>query len=186
MDKKLTSLSKFLALVLRHKPEEIGITLNDQGWCNIDELIEKSNNKGTLITREDITTIVNENSKKRYTISDDGQMIRAAQGHSTANVEINHVSKRPPRWLYHGTAVENIKNIKNDGLKKMSRHHVHLSEDISTAVNVAKRHSKDIVIYMVNAGYMEVDGYEFFISDNGVWLTDNVPSNYMTMHIWQK
>lgn len=182
MNKHLTKLSKFLALVLRHKPDTIGIILCSDGWTNIDNLIKNANEHGVSITREDIETIVKDNDKKRYSISDDGTMIRAEQGHSIENIEIGYDAVEPPEFLYHGTSDENKDVILNDGINKMARQYVHLSADIETARSVAKRHSRNICILIVESGKMFKDSYIFHNSKNNVWLTNNVPPKYVKIH----
>lgn len=182
MDKHLTKLSKFLALVLRHKPDTIGIILCSDGWTNIDTLIENANSHGVSITRENIENIVKDNDKKRYSISEDGKMIRAEQGHSVKTVDMGYEPVQPPEFLYHGTSTENKDIILKNGIDKMSRQYVHLSDDIETAQCVAKRHSKNTCILMIESGKMFGDGFVFHNSKNNVWLTNNVPSEYVKIH----
>lgn len=185
MDKRLTTLSKFLALCLRHKPETIGIVLDEDGWCNLDEFIRKSNEFGTKISLDDIKIIVEENNKKRYSISDDGSKIRANQGHSLKEVDIKFEERTPPRFLYHGTSCESRNKIFSNGkLSKMNRNHVHLSDKLSTAVDVAKRHSKNISILIINTEKLIEMGHVFYISDNGVWLSDDIEVSHITAHDW--
>ncbi|AXH72870.1 MAG: RNA 2'-phosphotransferase [Caudoviricetes sp.] len=179
MDKRLTKISKFLALVLRHKPETIGIILGSDGWTDIDTLTNKSNQYGMEITRDDIENIVNTNDKKRYSISDDGRMMRAEQGHSIETIDIGYDSIEPPEFLYHGTSLKNKDIIFKEGISKMNRQYVHLSEDISTAKSVAKRHSKNICIFIISVHDMYRNGYVFYKSKNNVWLTNNVPPQYI-------
>ena len=173
-----TKLSKFLSLVLRHKPETIGITLSDKGWTNTHTLIEKMNAYGKEIDFETLSIIVDTNNKKRFGFNEDMSKIRANQGHSIA-VDLGYVQKTPPEILYHGTAHKNVDSIFNSGLEKRNRHHVHLSRDIDTAVNVGQRHGKPVVLQVL-AGEMHKDGFQFFESENSVWLTDSVPTKYLT------
>lgn len=170
-------LSKFLALVLRHKPEDIGLTLDENGWAEVDELILAARQKGCPLDRHRLKNIVVINDKKRFQYNDDETKIRAAQGHST-NVDLGLRPVQPPELLYHGTASRFIESIKQGGLRKQNRHHVHLSAHIRTAIEVGKRYGKPVVLN-VNSRQMFSDGYQFFLSDNGVWLTDHVPVQYI-------
>ena len=179
-DKQNTRISKFLSLVLRHAPEKIGINLDDTGWTPIDELIAKMNSSGQKIDRQILQHVVATNNKKRFAISEDGRMIRANQGHSI-KVEHGYEPKTPPSKLFHGTALRNQDSILNSGLDKRNRHHVHLSSDIETAIAVGKRHGKPIV-FDVDSGQMNADGMEFYLSENGVWLTEKVPTKYLKMN----
>lgn len=169
----LTEKSKFLALILRHKPEEIGITLDEHGWANVNELIEKSNG---VFTTDTLDEIVDTDSKGRYSYNEDRTLIRANQGHSIpVDVELEKVI--PPEQLYHGTATRFEDSINEKGLLPMSRLYVHLSNDYCTAVTVGERHGEPC-IYVINAKKMYEDGYEFFLSKNGVYLTKEVPTKY--------
>jgi putative RNA 2'-phosphotransferase len=176
-DKLNTRISKFLSLVLRHAPERIGIELDSAGWTSIEDLIEKMNLAGQEIDRASLEHVVATNKKKRFAISDDGLMIRANQGHSI-EIEHGYEPKIPPTKLYHGTALKNQESILKSGLEKRNRHHVHLSSDIKNAVSVGQRHGKPIV-FDVSSGRMHEDGFLFYQSENGVWLTSQVPSEYL-------
>lgn len=176
-EKQQTHISKFLSLVLRHKPETIGIQLNQNGWVDISELIEKSNKYGVQFDRETLNHIVATNSKKRFAFHDTLDMIRASQGHSIA-IELAYTNQKPPEILFHGTSKKSVQSILEKGIERQNRQHVHLSSDIETAIMVGQRHGKPIV-FEVLAGQMYKDGFQFFISDNGVWLTDNVPTKYL-------
>lgn len=171
-----TKISKLLSFVLRHKPESISLTLDEHGWASVAELIEKAQSQITL-TPELIKQVAVTNDKKRFSLSDDGQFIRANQGHSI-RVDLKLLSKEPPVILYHGTATRFLNSIKQEGLKPGQRHHVHLSSDIETATAVGKRYGKPVILE-VAAGAMHQQGFEFFLSDNGVWLTDSVPTNFL-------
>lgn len=174
MDKRLVKVSKYLAKVLRHKPERIGLTLDAQGWARIDDIIRLSNN---MMTRSEIDAVVSQNDKKRFAISDDGLYIRANQGHSiTVDLELDPLE--PPEILYHGTAVKNLDSIRHDGLLPMTRQHVHLSLDMQTAIKVGSRHGKPVVL-AVQARPMHAAGQTFFCSANGVWLTDRVSPEHL-------
>ena len=172
----LVSTSKFLSLVLRHQPEVIGLILDDSGWADIDTLIRLSQAHKPL-TRALIEQVVEENSKQRFAISDDGRRIRANQGHSI-EVELGLQPVTPPTRLYHGTATRFVDAIRREGLVKRSRQHVHLSADAGTATTVGARHGKPSVL-IVRAGEMAAAGYAFFRSENGVWLTDAVPVEFI-------
>lgn len=169
--------SKFLSLILRHKPEEIGLRLDPQGWADIDELLAKMKKAGRRVSRQELSEIVLNNDKKRFTLSEDGTRIRAAQGHSI-EVDLNLQTKEPPAELYHGTATSNLDAIFADGLKPGRRQQVHLSLDVDTAKRVGERHGKPTVL-RVSSGEMFRSGYQFFQADNGVWLTDFVPAQYL-------
>lgn len=177
MSKQLISKSKFLSLVLRHKPEEIGLTLDPEGWADLDELIRLSETKGVSLTREMIYEIVATNDKKRFAIDASGNRIRANQGHSVA-VDLKLAAIAPPDVLFHGTATRFLPSIRQGGLIPGSRQHVHLSSTAAIATNVGARHGKPVVL-VVQSGEMHDDGYEFYCSENGVWLTNSVPLQYL-------
>ncbi|WP_010465574.1 RNA 2'-phosphotransferase [Acidovorax radicis] len=170
-------LSKFLSLVLRHKPDAIGLALDPQGWALIDELIVQSRTAGTQFTQEDLLCVVKTSEKKRFSLSKDGQRIRAAQGHSVV-VELGLSPKEPPSLLYHGTATRFAESILSIGLKPQARQQVHLSADEAVAHRIGQRHGKPIV-FKVEALCMHVRGFAFFLADNGVWLTDQVPPEFL-------
>ena len=144
MSEKIIKASKFLSYILRHKPETIDITLDQQGWVNIEYLIKQANLHGEQLTRDIIEVVVKTSDKKRFTISEDGLKIRAAQGHSTDQVHISHNAQKPPEFLYHGTATRFMDSIKQQGLIAGSRHYVHLSADVNTAIKVGTRHGSPI------------------------------------------
>lgn len=169
-------ISKFIALILRHKPETIGISLDEHGWANVDELIEGIS-KQYEFNMEMLEEIVATDNKKRYSFNEDHTLIRANQGHSV-KVDVQLKKSNPPDILYHGSAEKYQEFIDKQGLRPKSRLYVHLSKDYDTAVNVGKRHGKP-VIYKVNSRKMEQDGYRFFLSENGVWLTESVPAKYL-------
>lgn len=174
-----TQLSKFLSFVLRHKPDAIGLTLSADGWVNIDELIEKAAAAGTRFERDDLLHLVATSDKKRFSVSEDGLRIRAAQGHSIS-VELGLMPQEPPAVLYHGTATRFLDSIRSQGLKPQARRQVHLSIDEATAQRVGQRHGKPIVL-RVNARAMHAAGVRFYRADNGVWLTDEVPPEFLTV-----
>lgn len=172
-----TNLSKFISLILRHKPETIGITLDEHGWANVDELIDGINNSQYNISIEILEEIVSEDSKQRYSFNDDKTLIRANQGHSIdVDVELEEVI--PPDILYHGTGTKFVHLINKSGLIPKSRLYVHLSKDIETALDVGRRHGSPY-IYCINAKDMAKDGYKFYLSKNGVYLTKSVPTKYL-------
>ena len=167
-----TRISKFLSYVLRHKPEEIGIKLDKNGWVDIYELIQKSNDNGTVFTLQQLIDTVNQDEKQRYSIT--GDKVRANQGHSIG-VDLNLERVDPPRILYHGTAKRFVKMIEVEGLKPMSRDYVHLSEDKDTAKIVGARHG-DLALIIIDTQNLEND---FYLSKNGVWLTDYIKPEYL-------
>lgn len=166
-----------MCLILRHKPEVIGITLDEHGWANIQELINGIAQKNPGFNREILNEIVATDEKNRYTIREDGCFIRANQGHSIP-VDVELEEKEPPEFLYHGTGEKYVDSINKIGLIPKSRLYVHLSSDGKTAKNVGKRHGK-AVIYRVRSSDMQRDGYKFYLSVNGVWLTKKVPAKYL-------
>lgn len=178
--KQLTETSKFLSYVLRHEPESIGITLDAEGWTDIAALIAAATHHGKPIDRELIDTVVTTNDKKRFAISEDGLRIRAVQGHSNESVDIQYVEKVPPEFLYHGTATRFLESILREGLKPGERQYVHLSEDRETAVSVGQRYGKPVVL-KIKALAMQQQGFKFFQADNGVWLTNNVPADQLSL-----
>ena len=169
--------SKFLSLVLRHQPEVINIKLTDDGWADVNELITKANNHGFDFSCASIADIVATSEKQRFKLSDDKKRIRANQGHSI-NVDIGLIQKTPPDKLFHGTAIRFIDSIQKQGLIAGSRQYVHLSSDEETAVKVGERHGSPKVL-LIKSGKMHQAGFEFFLSENNVWLTKNVPSEYI-------
>lgn len=166
-----------MSLVLRHKPEEIDLRLDKHGWVRVDDLLRKLKKANRKLSREELIRLVDRNDKKRFTLSEDGLRIRAAQGHSI-DVDLGLKSQRPPDELYHGTASANLDAIFSDGLNPGLRKQVHLSLDTLTAERVGQRHGKTVVL-RVEALRMFEDGFQFFCADNGVWLTDKVPAVYL-------
>ena len=172
-----TKTSKFISLVLRHKPEEIGITLDKNGWADVRKLLAGLSKHGHTISMDILEEIVREDEKQRYSFNDDKTKIRANQGHSI-NVDVELEKIEPPSIVYHGTADRFVDSIYEKGLVPMSRLYVHLSRDTETAKKVGARHG-NVAIFEVDAGAMARDGYEFFCSANGVILTKEVPIKYM-------
>lgn len=172
----LTDTSRFISLILRHRPDTIGITLDEHGWANVEELISGIS-KTQPITMEILEEIVSTDNKQRYSFNEDKTLIRANQGHSIpVDVELEAIT--PPPVLYHGTGEKYVASIDASGLMPKSRLYVHLSADEETANTVGARHGKPVV-YVVNAEQMHNDGYVFYRSVNGVWLTKSVPVLYL-------
>ena len=174
MSKRIVDTSKFLSFVLRHQPDAIGLVLDSEGWADIDALIAAAHTDGKRIDRALIDEVVATNDKQRFAVSDDGLRIRAVQGHSSAQVAIQYAEKVPPEFLYHGTASRFLMSIGQKGLIAGARHHVHLSQDETTAVQVGARHGMPVVL-TVRAARMHAQGFKFYQADNGVWLTEHVP-----------
>ncbi|MBL4772974.1 MAG: RNA 2'-phosphotransferase [Alcanivoracaceae bacterium] len=173
----LNKISKFLSYVLRHKPEAIGIQLSAEGWIGVEELITAASKDGNNLSRTLLDEVVFTNDKQRFAYSADGLSIRANQGHSV-DIELALKPTVPPDTLYHGTATRFIESIKEQGLIKKQRQHVHLSALYETAVSVGQRHGKPVVL-SINAKQMNDDGHLFYLSKNSVWLTDFVAVEYI-------
>jgi putative RNA 2'-phosphotransferase len=175
----LIQVSKYLSLVLRHKPGKIGLAIDEHGWADVNELLLKLEAAGLRLDRATLEMVVEKNDKKRFTFSPDGQKIRASQGHSIpVDLDLEPVS--PPELLYHGTALRFLQSIQEKGLLPKERNHVHLSKDVITAWTVGKRHGQPVV-FLVKARQMEQEGYLFFLSANGVWLTAAVPPHFLVV-----
>lgn len=153
-----TKLSKFLSLVLRHKPEEIGIQLDANGWTDVNVLLEKMNAYGKQIDFETLEVILEINNKKRFGFNEDKSLIRANQGHSV-EIDLGYKTKIPPKRLFHGTGAKYVDRIYKTGIKKKNRHHVHLSKDVETALSVGQRHGKP-VIFEILTDEMTKEGFE--------------------------
>jgi putative RNA 2'-phosphotransferase len=177
MDNQLVKTSKFLSLVLRHKPEKIQLGLDKNGWADVEELIEKAARAGMRLNKQQLHQVVAENDKKRFSFNEDATKIRANQGHSIS-VDLNLIAVAPPEVLYHGTATRFLDSIKSNGLFSGDRQHVHLSADEQTAISVGRRHGQPMVL-VVYAGEMAQQGYRFYQSANEVWLTEKVPVEYI-------
>ncbi|MEP7231150.1 MAG: RNA 2'-phosphotransferase [Ginsengibacter sp.] len=178
MSNQLKQISKMMSLVLRHKPQEIGLTLYEHGWANVQKLIDKMNASGMAISVDILNTVVENNDKKRFTFNEDKTLIRANQGHSI-EVELNLRQAVAPDILYHGTADKFLESILKIGLQKQNRQHVHLSNTIETAKAVGSRHGRPIVL-SVDAKKMQEAGFIFYLSENAVWLTETVPVLYIS------
>lgn len=178
--KKEIKLSKFISLLLRHKPETIGLYLDENGWANVGELILKSTKKGSIFSFDDLKFIVKNCKKQRFTFNEDQTKIRANQGHSIeANLELENTN--PPDKLYHGTAEKNLESIFKTGINKQNRNHVHLSGDIETATIVGARHGK-VIVLEINSAQMFQDGCQFYISKNKVWLCQFIDIKYISIY----
>ena len=177
MPKKQTRISKFLSLVLRHNPGKIGIQLDPAGWTEIDTLIDALAENGLSISRQELDDVVYNSDKKRFPYSDDGQYIRANYGHSIP-IDLQYEPRKPPEILFHGTARRFIDSIRHEGLTAQKRQYVHLSKDEPTAVQVGQRHGKPVILQIIS-GEMFQDGYKFYQSDSGIWLTKKVPIDYI-------
>lgn len=171
-----TKTSKFLSLILRHKPEVIGITLDEHGWARVDEVIAGIA-KTRPMSMEILEEIAATDSKGRYAFNEDKTLIRANQGHSV-HVDVELEEKVPPEVLYHGTGEKSVASIEAQGLLPMSRLYVHLSMDVATAAKVGQRHGKPVV-FRVDAQKMAAQGQRFYVSRNGVWLTKQVPAEFL-------
>ncbi|MBH8566976.1 RNA 2'-phosphotransferase [Nostoc sp. CENA67] len=174
---RLVKISKFLSKHLRHQPHSIGIQLAPGGWVAVDELLVACANNNFPISHEELQEVVATSDKKRFSFDPTGTLIRANQGHSV-EVDLQLQPMVPPDMLYHGTGSTAVESILQTGLRKMLRHHVHLSKDIATAQIVGARHGKPVV-FAVDAGAMHQAGYSFYCSDNGVWLVEFVPPEYL-------
>jgi putative RNA 2'-phosphotransferase len=175
----MKQISKLISYVLRHKPEELGLTLDVNGWVEVDDLLRAIQTRHPNFHRADLDQLVRESDKSRFII--EGSRIRANQGHSV-EVDLNLQPQTPPNTLYHGTSQLNLPLIQRDGISKMARHHVHLSPDLETAKIVGSRRKGQLVILSVDSGAMASQGLEFFRSDNGVWLTSHVDPKWISIH----
>ena len=177
MNRKLVRISKFLSLVLRHKPESIGLSLDQGGWAKVDELLLKVNQAGVSLNKDLLQWVVDNNDRQRFCFSQNRQRIRANYGHSIP-VDLDFAPSKPPEFLFHGTATRFVESIKRLGLVPKKRNHVHLSPDQQTAIKVGGRHGQPIVL-TIQAGTMYECGFHFFRSTNGIWLTERVPAEYI-------
>ncbi|PJJ64574.1 RNA 2'-phosphotransferase [Chryseobacterium geocarposphaerae] len=171
-------ISKFLSLILRHQPKTINLTLDENGWANVDELREKCSKRNINFTLEELDEVVETNDKKRFIFNEDKTQIRANQGHSI-DIDLALKPQQPPEFLYHGTAQTNIDSILEKGIEKRNRQHVHLSQDKETATKVGMRHGKPVIL-TIRTGKMFEDGILFYLSENKVWLTDFVAAKYIS------
>lgn len=169
--------SKFLALILRHKPEVAGIELDPAGWADVDALLTGMKRKGHALSPAQLAEIVETNTKRRYAFNDDRTKIRAIQGHSRP-VDVGMVPSAPPERLYHGTVERFVGSIREKGLVRGSRLHVHLSADRETARQVGKRRGRPVVL-TIDSRAMTERQHLFYVSENGVWLTEHVPTRFI-------
>jgi len=177
MNRKLIRISKFLSFVLRHKPQTIGLALDQGGWTRVDELLDRANEAGVSLNEELLQQVVEQNDKQRFSFSEDGLRIRANYGHSIP-IDLGFEKLKPPEFLFHGTATRFLEAIKSEGLIPKNRNYVHLSPDEYTAVKVGRRHGRPTVL-IIQAGRMYEYGFQFLRSANGVWLTERVPSDHI-------
>ncbi|MFZ6030004.1 MAG: RNA 2'-phosphotransferase [Chloroflexota bacterium] len=177
MNAHLVRYSKFISLVLRHRPQAYGVTLDEHGWAAVDQLIAAANQAGVALTPDILAEVVATNDKQRFALSPDGLCIRARQGHSIS-VNLDLTPLEPPERLYHGTGEKYLASIRTQGLLRRSRQHVHLSADAETAARVGQRHGKAVVLTVLSRA-MSCDGIPFYRSENGVWLVDAVPVAYL-------
>ena len=175
-------LSVFLSYLLRHNPDEVGLSMDRHGWVSVEELIESVNEKSRhTLTRELLEEIVAEDNKGRYRFSEDGSRIKACQGHTLDWVEPELIEKEPPAYLYHGTTEEAYEKImESGGISRMSRHAVHMQAVKAKAWQSAKRWRKTPVLLVIDAHQMAADGMKFGVSENEVWCTEFVPAKYIT------
>lgn len=171
-------LSKYLSLVLRHRPEAAGVTLDAEGWTDVDDLLAGAERHGVPMTAEELCEVVATSDKQRFALSPDGLRIRANQGHSQP-VDLGLAPTPPPPVLFHGTVERSVESILRTGLEKRSRQFVHLSADLETARKVGGRRGRPVLL-RVDAAAMAAAGHEFYLSANGVWLVDAVPPSFLS------
>ncbi|MEU1122952.1 RNA 2'-phosphotransferase [Streptomyces sp. NPDC005899] len=176
-DQRTVKVSKYLSKHLRHQPERIGITLDANGWVDIEAVLRACALHGFPVTREEIDHVVETNDKRRFAVADG--RIRASQGHTVA-VDLGLSPVQPPPYLYHGTVSRVLDAVRAEGLRPMARHHVHLSPDRETATRVGARRGSPVVL-SVDAGAMHREGHAFYVSENGVWLTETVPPQFLRL-----
>lgn len=171
-------ISKFLSLVLRHRPEKIGISLDPAGWAKVSELLEGFRKNGLDLSSKELQQVVQKSKKQRFTLSDDGKFIRANYGHSIP-VDLQYEAKQPPEILFHGTAQRFVESIQQEGLTSQNRQFVHLSVDEPSAIQVGKCHGKPVIL-RIKAEEMFRNGFQFYQLENGIWLTITVPAEYIS------
>jgi putative RNA 2'-phosphotransferase len=179
VDRELVQVSKFLSLLLRHRPQTVGLVLDEQGWVDVNTLLEAIARSGRgKLDRVTLERVVAQNDKQRFAFSDDGLRIRASQGHSLREVDLALEPQDPPERLFAGTATRFLESIRQQGLLPQKRNHVHLTTDAGTALTVGRRHGEPVVLQVL-AGRMHIEGHAFSLSDNGVWLTAAVPPAFL-------
>ena len=176
---ELTAISKFMSLVLRHRPAKIGLSLDGAGWAAIDDLLARAAGAGRAISRDQLNEVVATSDKRRFALSDDGSRIRANQGHSI-EVDLGLEPLLPPQVLFHGTAARFVESVMRTGLERRSRHHVHLTEDVAIGEAVGRRYGKPVIL-RIAAGAMSTQGHVFFRSANNVWLVEAVPPQFINL-----
>ena len=176
-DEQLVKVSKYLSKHLRHQPQSLGLTLQPGGWVGVEELLAACAKSRFFISRAQLDAVVADNDKQRFSFDESGERIRANQGHSV-EVDLALVAQLPPETLYHGTGAGSVEAIRREGLLKLRRHHVHLSPNVETARRVGARHGKPH-LFVVDTQAMHVAGHLFYCSDNGVWLTDHIPPEFL-------
>lgn len=174
---RLIKISKYLSKHLRHQPERLGLQLAPGGWVPVADLLAGAARDRFPVTRAELDEVLSRNDKQRFGFDATGSLIRANQGHSV-EVSLQLEPREPPDVLYHGTSERSVGAIKREGLRRMRRHHVHLSADMLTAQRVGARHGRPVV-YQVDTAIMRRDGYVFYRSENGVWLVEHVPPEYL-------
>ena len=174
---ELTTISKFMSLVLRHQPGHIGLSLDEAGWAGVDDLLARAASAGRVISRDQLDEVVATSDKRRFALSDDGLRIRANQGHSI-DVDLGLAPLAPPAFLFHGTAARFVDSILGTGLERRSRHHVHLTEDVAIGAAVGRRYGKPVIL-RIAASAMAAQGHVFFRSANDVWLVETVPAAFI-------
>lgn len=177
-EKNKKQISKFLSLVLRHQPEYINLELDKNGWADVSELIEKARTRKVNFSAIELNEIVITNDKQRFAFNEDKSKIRANQGHSVKSIDLQLEVVKPPEFLFHGTVLKFMDSIKNTGLQKRSRQHVHLSQDLETATKVGSRRGQPIIL-KINSGEMYKSNFNFYCSKNNVWLTEDVPVKFI-------
>jgi putative RNA 2'-phosphotransferase len=178
--KDTVRISKFLSLILRHEPERVGLKLDSAGWVAVTDLLRALNGHGLPLTFEQLKDVVETNDKRRFAFSEDGESIRASQGHSV-DVDLEYEPTIPPEILYHGTPGRFVDSIRRSGLQKGERHHVHLSPDPETTIKVGQRRGRPVVL-KVRAGEMHQKGHTFCRSANNVWLVEHVPAEFIDLY----
>lgn len=178
-ENQIVRISKFLSKHLRHQPERIGLSLERGGWVSVEMLLNACAKQGLPLTRAQLEEVVAQNNKQRFAFDETATKIRANQGHSI-EVDLELLPTMPPSVLYHGTGAGSVEAILREGIQKMRRHHVHLSQNIDTAIQVGRRHGVPVV-FAVRAEAMHLAGHLFFVSANGVWLTEVVPAPYLSV-----
>lgn len=177
MEKRLVPFSKFLSLILRHQPETIGLCLDEQGWADVQQLLNLAQREGTPLSQDLLETIVATNDKQRFAFNHNKTKIRASQGHSL-DVNLQLTPQIPPQQLFHGTATRFVDSIRQQGLLPLKRQYVHLSADAHTALKVGQRHGQPLIL-TIQAQAMYQNGFNFYYSANQIWLTTSVPCEYI-------